>query len=126
MICLEKKRIGIIGFGVVGKAVLRFLQRKQVRATIFDSRQLSAEEKRAIASCGSSLWPHTSLPDFLSEVEVVIPSPGINIIPALSPATQVVSELDLFYAHTGKPIIAVTGTVGKTTITQFLSQLLPP
>lgn len=126
MITLEKKKIGIVGFGIVGKAVLRFLQRHHLSATIFDARHLSDAEKAEIASCDSKLAPYSSLQDFINEVEIIIPSPGITLSPVLNQSVQVISELDLFYAHARKPITAVTGTLGKTTITHLLSKLLPP
>src|SRR5690606_28349772 len=61
---------------------------------------------------------------FLENNSYIIPSPGINVYPYASFAHKWLAELDLFNSEYKKPIIAITGTVGKTSVTHLLDQLL--
>ena len=70
---------------------------------------------------------HTS--DFLAQAEIVIVSPGISVTSPLMDELQqkgvtVVGELAFASAQVDKPIIAITGTNGKTTVTTLIGELL--
>ncbi|MDD5476580.1 MAG: hypothetical protein PHU03_08755, partial [Syntrophales bacterium] len=92
-----------------------------------DDRPLS-ELKEAMAAlkglpidfeCGS---PEVLLPE---DTELVIPSPGVPpskpvLITAESRGIPVNSEIELACRFITKPIIAVTGTNGKTTTTELI------
>jgi len=61
--------------------------------------------------------------------ELIIVSPGIHLdIPILEQVKQknipIISEIELAYRLLSKPIIAVTGTNGKTTTTTLIGELL--
>jgi UDP-N-acetylmuramoylalanine--D-glutamate ligase len=74
-----------------------------------------------------SVGPHTS--DDFAGAQVVVLSPGIaqkNIAPFLPHRgrVQVISELELALAWVREPIIAVTGTNGKTTTVSLIDHIL--
>ena len=66
-----------------------------------------------------TIYQPDQLSSFLEEQSQIVPSPGIDISYYYAThAGKFVAELDLFYTFFKKPIIAITGSVGKTTITR--------
>jgi len=104
---LSQKKIGIIGFGITGKSVERFL-RKYSEALI-------------------SIWfSHIGdLKNFIEQQDYVVFSPGIDQRPFLKFKDKFINELDLFGSCFKKKSIAITGTLGKTTITTLIHKLIP-
>ena len=65
----------------------------------------------------------------IESAELIVVSPGVHLdIPVLEEAKQrripIISEIELAYRLLSKPIIAVTGTNGKTTTTTLIGELL--
>jgi UDP-N-acetylmuramoylalanine--D-glutamate ligase len=114
-----QKKIGILGFGVVGKSALSFLQNKKN----LDLKHLAADLEAAkidVWDQGSSL----SMNDFIDLHDLIIPSPGINLNDFYSVREKFICELDIFSAYFKKPVVAITGSLGKTTITKIFGILL--
>ncbi|MFH1479078.1 MAG: UDP-N-acetylmuramoyl-L-alanine--D-glutamate ligase [Candidatus Omnitrophota bacterium] len=66
---------------------------------------------------------------FLKDADLLVVSPGVprssNIITiAKKNNIPIISELELAYLHCPSPIIAITGTSGKTTVTTLIGQML--
>ncbi|MDQ6994576.1 MAG: UDP-N-acetylmuramoyl-L-alanine--D-glutamate ligase [Mariprofundaceae bacterium] len=125
---LKKEKHAIIGMGKTGLSIVRFLQGKGVTCVGFDE-QL---KKESMASLNiESLVCHTGklADDALLSFDAIWVSPGIPYThPALAAARQagipVEGDLTLFLQHCDAPILAITGTNGKTTTTQTIHTLL--
>ncbi len=115
--------IGIWGFGVVGKSAYTYLLGK-ARLEVLDSKPLSPADRELLAQHGTPSYAQDDLMQFLERNDYIIPSPGINLHPYQAYRHKWLSELDLFAAAYKKPIIAITGTIGKTSTTHLLGQLL--
>lgn len=118
-----ENKIGIWGFGVVGKSALSYLNGKENKIEIFDRKKLSDEEIDFIQKNNATIATQ-SLEQFLEGNDQIIVSPGIDLLAYGNYANKWVSELDLFNRSWKKPIIAVTGTVGKTSIVHIFSNIL--
>lgn len=117
------KKIGIWGLGIVGKSAIAALHnRSELCAT--DSRQLSESDHAFLTKHHCSFIPPTQLEQFLSLTDYILPSPGIDLRPFVAFADKFICEVDIFQQFFTKPTIAITGTLGKTTVTYLLSQLL--
>lgn len=116
--------IGIWGFGRVGKAAALFFAKQGHHITVMDKRPLSAEELAPFAACHLDVVDESNPTAFLAAQDFVLPSPGIDLAPWKAYAGKCVQELDLFANAFEGDLIAITGTVGKTTITTLLSNLL--
>jgi UDP-N-acetylmuramoylalanine--D-glutamate ligase len=111
---------GVWGFGVVGQSVARFLHERGAVVNIYDHKPIEAQ--RAL---GYTIYQPDQLASFLAEQALIVPSPGVDIrMHYATHGSKIISEVDLFYAFFKKPIIAITGSVGKTTITRLLSLIL--
>lgn len=119
----NNKKIGIWGFGIVGKSALRFFAQHDAVITILEQKMLSAEERALIEQHGVQLLQCT--PDeFFAQNDYVLASPGIDLRPYLQYRDKFLTELDIFQQFFKKPYIGITGTIGKTTVTTLITQAL--
>lgn len=119
----DNKKIGIWGFGLVGASVLRFLDQ-------FDLAHLEILHNKIIQLPQTRNTSFTTLQDsgaidaFFMNNDYVIVSPGIPLHNYQAYQHKCISELDLFYAYNQIPTIAITGSLGKTSITHLLTNIL--
>ncbi len=134
------QKVGIVGFGIVGKSVLSFLTQHRCdkrmailgllpnfTCYVWDSRLLDDAERDIIQEQGACIVQasQASLEQFFTSCDIIIPSPGININAFLQFSNKMLCELDFFSLFFKKPLFAVTGTLGKTTTTKLIGELLP-
>jgi UDP-N-acetylmuramoylalanine--D-glutamate ligase len=121
---INNKKIGIWGFGIVGKSVATFLHDKTSSLQIMDKRSLTNEEKQFLKNSTIVYLPEDQREIFLTDNDLIIPSSGIDLRHYQQFQHKFISELDLFGNFFSKPIIAITGTLGKTTLTTLLARIL--
>ncbi len=115
--------VGIWGLGIVGKSAIRYLSSFHQLSAI-DRRILSRDEQDFLNKHKVSFIGEENLEEFFRHNDYVIVSPGINH-PALQKyKDKIISELDLFNSGYKKSVIAVTGSVGKTSTVHLLGKLL--
>lgn len=116
-----KKNIGVWGYGVVGKSVVRFLLSHGFLVAVMDRRTLPTE----LVCAGVRGFAETEEGAFFEWCEVIIPSPGVHIETQRERYPgKWLAEVDLFAHSMPQKTIGITGSVGKTTITHVLSELL--
>lgn len=121
---IENKKIGIWGLGVVGKSLVRFFASRGTTVQVMEKKILNQEEIDLLHKNAIKYIPEKHVDHFFENNDYVFVSPGIDFRPYRHFAYKIITELDLFYLYFKKPIIAITGTVGKTTITTLLAQSL--
>jgi len=122
---MHKKKIGIWGFGKVGKSLAKFYISYTDDIEIMDKTTPSTEDMCWLHKHDISFCLEEDYVNFFARNDVVVPSPGIDIRNHYhNYKKKWQSELDLFATYFHKSIIAITGTVGKTTITHIISKLL--
>lgn len=119
-----KGRIGVLGYGVVGKAVAHFLVQHKKPIALFDTESINLSDNYEQEADVITFHGPDQLPTFFKNCAFIVPSPGIDLRPYETYNNSYITELDLFYAYWNKPIIGVTGSVGKTSITSILGHLL--
>lgn len=122
-----KSKIGIWGFGVVGKSVLSFLTNcteKEYQISLLEQRELTPLEQALIQGHNVHCIDQAFLPQFLELNDYIIASPGIDLEPYKDYQDKWLTELDLFSTVNTVPVIAVTGSIGKTSIVTLLTGLL--
>ncbi len=125
MIINKNKHIGIWGFGVVGKAAINYLHAQGYQLSIMDKRTPTDNELDCLKEKNIRWYNEQEQEIFFNSCDIIIPSPGINIS-QMCYATHVrkwFHELDFFYTAFKKPIIAITGSIGKTSTTHILGQI---
>ncbi len=112
----------VAGLGVSGRAALRYLAHAGWRVFATDR-----EASRSVLA-GAAWRAPERLDEVLGQSELMVISPGVA--PTWAPVTaarnrgiQIVSELELFARAASSPIVAVTGTNGKTTVTSLVAEM---
>lgn len=119
----------VIGLGTSGMSMARFLNHigRQVVATDLDGSKTKEAEALDRLGIKTQIGFHDQ--ETFNRADVLVPSPGIplsspNIRAALDAGVSLSGELDIFYAHNTLPVIAITGTNGKTTTTTLIGEML--
>ena len=125
---LENKNITVIGMGRTGIATANFLAAKCALVTLIDSKP-RAELEDAVRSLSPDVQTLFDCSEPPGSADLIVLSPGVDIhAPFLEKArkqgTEIISEIELASRLTQTPIIAVTGTNGKSTVTTLIEKIL--
>lgn len=121
----------VVGLGVSGLALAQFLKKNGADVTVTDISAETALGARAAAvrkmDIRLELGPHR--PETFARAELIVLSPGVPhtldiIESARARGVPVLGEIELAARFIREPIIAVTGTNGKTTTTALLGEML--
>jgi UDP-N-acetylmuramoylalanine--D-glutamate ligase len=115
------RRVLVFGTGTTGRAVAAALTARGVEVVTADDRPDAEADHPAVEE--------TVLAGLVTGADAVAPAPGVprhHAVYRLAEAAgrPIVSELDLAAAWTAAPVLAVTGTNGKTTVTRLLAAIL--
>ena len=127
---LRNKKILVVGLAKTGVACARFLASKGARVTVTDMRSEDALTgplaELADMPITWELERHNEATFLASDLIVV--SPGVPMdLPQLAAAhmggREIVSEIELASRFMDKPLVAITGTNGKTTTTTLTGEI---
>jgi len=120
----------VVGAGRSGVAAARLLGRLDARVRLVERSREGAERIRDVAAMqGWHVLTGEHDQSQFAQASLVVLSPGVNRhnlapwLEHLDPG-RVVSELELACRYVHEPIIAVTGTSGKTTTTTLIGRFL--
>ncbi len=128
----ENQNIAVVGAGLSGSAAALLLRSEGAQVTVLDS----AAEKNLLKSNIDNLRTHgvrvicgAAADEDSAAYHMAILSPGIDPVSRLagnfsSRGIETIGELELGWRSCDLPVIAVTGTNGKTTTTELLAQML--
>ena len=125
------KTVLIIGLKRTGVSVARFIAQcgGQVRITDRQSKSQLKDDLAQIVDIAPEVCVGTEDETLLSGIDLVVPSPGVpRTAPLLVKARQrgipVWSEIELASRFLSAPVLAVTGTNGKSTTTTLIGECL--
>lgn len=122
---IAQKRIGILGLGVSGVACVSFLMKFRIKPFVMDGNAQSKGMKAV-----KSGWPEIETCEQLPQkVDLLIVSPGIAqdspwLVEARERDIEVIGDIELFARINRKPVIAITGSNGKSTVTKLVTEIL--
>lgn len=125
------KHILVLGAGASGIGASWVLAQVGAHVVLNDYKPvtLPADEEKRLVSVGVDIITGRQDESLLDGVDRIVISPGISLdIPIVKAAQargiDVVSEVEVAYELSKSPIVAVTGTNGKTTTTTLLTKVL--
>ncbi|WDE11243.1 UDP-N-acetylmuramoyl-L-alanine--D-glutamate ligase [Thalassomonas haliotis] len=126
---LADKRILILGLGQTGLSCARFLASQGLEFAVNDSRENVIDEavfQRDHPNCELVLGKWESA--LIASAQVILASPGIDmaepvIADAVADGCQVWGDVELFCRLSDIPVLAVTGSNGKSTVVSLLAHL---
>jgi len=124
-VALAGRRLLVLGLGDTGLSVARYAERRGALVRVADTR--AAPPRRAERAGDVQLGRFT--PALLADVDLVCISPGLSLAEpligeALSRGIPVLGDVELFAWENQAPVLAVTGTNGKCTVTALTGHLL--
>ncbi|MCC5878641.1 MAG: UDP-N-acetylmuramoyl-L-alanine--D-glutamate ligase [Idiomarina sp.] len=124
------ERIGVIGLGLTGLSAARFLRRHELQPILFDTREDTAKRlrKEPLLAESECHFGALKLEDLLG-LDLVIMSPGIAfndpaLLMARDGGVEFISDIELFARLVEVPVLAVTGSNGKSTVVSLTAQML--
>ncbi len=122
----------VIGLGTSGMAAVRFLHELGLQVSVSESRskdQLDANMLTMIQDLDVTMESGGHHHEFFMGAKLVIPSPGVPMdLPVIKQAQErgavIAGELALAATRIKRPVIGVTGSNGKTTVTSLIGHLL--
>jgi UDP-N-acetylmuramoylalanine--D-glutamate ligase len=121
----------VVGLGVAGTAVARTLRALDEEVVVLDDHPTDQQRETADFLGLELLAAPTreAIESVVETVDAVIPSPGVPerhpvFDAARACSVPVRSELELAAILDGRPLVAVTGTNGKTTVTTMVTEML--
>jgi UDP-N-acetylmuramoylalanine--D-glutamate ligase len=121
----------VYGFGVTGRAMASALRERGVGVVAVDEHP-SEQMRAAAASCGVELVESPTVQGMARLLEgrdILLPTPGLPeahpvFAVAAAAGVPIESEFDLADRWDTRPIVAITGTDGKTTVTTLVTAML--
>lgn len=122
----QNKKVTVIGLGKTGLSCVDFLRAKQADVRVIDTRQQPAGADQL----SKEIPLHTGSlnQQWLLESDLIVISPGLavktpEIQTALQAGVEVVGDIELFCREADKPIVAITGSNGKSTVTTLVAEM---
>ncbi len=127
-----KMVVGVVGLGVSGRSAVAFALSRGAEVLVSESRpaeRLLAEDGALLASPGVHWEAGGHSLEFLGRADLLLLGPGVDPrLPLFEALRQkgvpVCGELAVVAAELQVPLVAVTGTNGKTTVTTLIGELL--
>ena len=129
----KNKKVAVLGFGKSGASAALFLCEQGASVLVSDSSAAPdpsfATEAKKLESAGVrfEFGGHTKAA--LDFADLIITSPGMSVNSeliqrALNQSKEVICDIELAFRNTDIPMIAITGTNGKSTTTALISHIL--
>ena len=128
---LKKEKCLIVGVSKSGYSACCFLLERGARCFVYDDAETDAVKsaEKDLFERGATVVYKSEINELLGEITMVVLSPGVAIdhdipVRAKKLGKRIIGELELASEFCLSPVIAVTGTNGKTTTCTMIDDIL--
>lgn len=128
---LQGKKVAVIGLGVSHNDLIVMMIKRGISLTLLDkrSREEIGLQAETLVQQGVQLDLGENYLDNLTRYDVVFRAPGVyfnkpELVKAREQGVVITSEMEVFFDLCPCPILAVTGSDGKTTTSTLISEML--
>ncbi len=122
----QGKKVVVVGLGITGLSCVDFFIRQGVTPKVIDTRQ----KPGGLDKLPADVEYHTGSfhQAWLNDADLIISSPGIalstpELIEAANQGVEIVGDIELFCREAKAPIVAITGSNGKSTVTTLVGEM---
>ena len=120
------KTVTVVGLGKTGLSCVSYFADKQVNLQVIDTR----EKPAGLDQLPTDIAVHTGglNQEWLLQSDLIVLSPGISLkTPEIRKASEkgveIVGDIELFCREADAPIVAITGSNGKSTVTTLVYEM---
>ncbi|WP_346556792.1 UDP-N-acetylmuramoyl-L-alanine--D-glutamate ligase [Mannheimia haemolytica] len=122
----ENKTVTIIGLGTTGLSCVDFFKKKNANIQVIDTRANPAGADKLDGTIPLHTGGLNS--EWLLKSDLIVISPGLavatpEIQQAIQAGVEIVGDVELFCREAKAPIIAITGSNGKSTVTTLTTEM---
>lgn len=122
----QGKKVIVVGLGITGLSCVDFFIRQGVTPKVIDTRQ----KPGGLDKLPADVEYHTGSfhQAWLNDADLIISSPGIalstpELVEAANHGVEIVGDIELFCREAQAPIVAITGSNGKSTVTMIVGEM---
>lgn len=116
----------VVGLGATGLSVARFLAERGERVVVADNREVPPN----VEQIGDQFECHFGAfnVELFNSAEMIVLSPGVApdapvVKAAIDAGVEVIGDIELFARHAKSPVVGITGSNGKSTVTLLLGEM---
>jgi UDP-N-acetylmuramoylalanine--D-glutamate ligase len=123
---VTRKQAVVVGGGRSGRAAAELLLARGARVTLADRQEIEGAARLEARGVSIDIGPHR--PDVFAAADLVVLSPGVRpsepaVAAARAAGIPVIGELELASRWLLGPVVAITGTKGKSTTTTLTARM---
>lgn len=122
----QGKKVVVVGLGITGLSCVDFFIRQGVTPKVIDTRQ----KPGGLDKLPADVEYHTGSfhQAWLNDADLIVSSPGIalstpELVEAINHGVEIVGDIELFCREAKAPIVAITGSNGKSTVTTLVGEM---
>ncbi|WP_341502926.1 UDP-N-acetylmuramoyl-L-alanine--D-glutamate ligase [Gallaecimonas sp. GXIMD4217] len=119
-------KTAVVGLGISGVATIRWLHERGTEVVALDTRAQPPGLAELPAGVPCRCGPLDE--ELLKDCQQIVLSPGLSlktpaIAAAMAAGVEVIGDVELFARHARAPVIAITGSNGKSTVTSLVGEM---
>ena len=122
----QGKKVVIIGLGLTGLSCVDFFVSRGVTPRVMDTRVVPPGLEKLPKDV--ERWLGSLNDDWLQSADLIVASPGMalahpSLMDAVDAGVEIVGDIELFCREAQAPIVAITGSNGKSTVTTLVGEM---